>query len=140
MASYWFNEGVDAIAKKLVEFAGSDVIKARLLTGALPARTITSMSGLTGVGADETLGTKSIVQDDTNHQIKFVAANPTFAARTAGSTITNVVVFKYGTGDADSIPLCCHDVADTATNGGDITIDWPTVNSQDGVVMYTTQS
>jgi hypothetical protein len=100
---------------------------------------MTGITALTGA-TDQTLGTKSIVKDDTNNQVKYVAANPTFSAVTTSQTVAAVVVFKYGTGHADSIPLCVHDVTDTPTNGGDITIDWPIVNSTDGTVMYQTNS
>jgi hypothetical protein len=140
MASYWFNAGADELAKSTITWT-SDTIKARLVSS-LPARTITSMTGITALtgATDQTLGTKSIVKDDTNNQVKYVAANPTFSAVTTSQTVAAVVVFKYGTGDADSIPLCVHDVTDTPTNGGDITIDWPIVNSTDGTVMYQTNS
>lgn len=138
MASYWFNEGSEEMAKSLIDWT-ADTIRARLVA-AVPARTITSMTGQTAIGSDQTLGTKSIVKDDTNNQVKFVAANPTWTAVAAGSTVAAVIVYKFVTDDAGSIPLCVHDVTDTPTNGGDITIDWPTVNTTDGTVMYTTQS
>jgi hypothetical protein len=139
MASYWFNEGAEEVAKGTVVW-GTGTYKARLVSS-LPARTITNLTGVTGIGTDQTLGTLSIVKDDSNNQVKFVAANPTWTALGAGSTVAGVVVYKDGgSGDSSHVPLCVHDVTDTPTNGGDITIDWPIVNTQDGTVMYTTQS
>lgn len=136
MASYWFNAGLKYDGDGDLTW-GSDTIMARLVAS-LPARTITSMTGQTSIGTSQTLGTKSTVKDDTNNQMKYVAGNPTWSAVAAGSTVAAVIVYKFITDDANSIPLCVHDVTDTPTNGGDITIDWPTVNSQDGTVMYFT--
>lgn len=138
MASYWFNEGLEEVQKGTVVW-GTGTYKARLVSS-VPARTITSMTGVTAIGTDQTLGSLSIVKDDTNNQVKFKAANPTWTALAAGSTVAAVVVYKFVTDDAGSIPLCVHDVTDTPTNGGDITIDWPTVNSEADVVMYQTAS
>jgi hypothetical protein len=138
MASYWFNQGANKVGDGTVVWT-SATIKARLVAS-VPARTITSMTGQTAIGSDPTLGTKSISKDDTNNQIKYVAANPTWSAVAAGSTVAGVIVYAFITDDANSIPLCVHDVTDTPTNGGDITIDWPVVNSTDGTVMYTTQT
>lgn len=138
MASYWFNAGAKLLGDGTLVWT-SDTIKARLVAS-VPARTVTSMTGLTAIGTDQTLGTKSVSKDDTNHQIKFIAANPTWTAVAGGSTVAAVVVYKFVTDDAGSTPLVVHDVADTATNGGDITIDWPVVNSTDGTVAYSTQT
>ena len=138
MASYWFNQGANKVGDGTVVWT-SATIKARLVN-AVPARTITSMTGQTAIGTDPTLGTKSISKDDTNNQIKYLAANPTWTAVGAGSTVAACIVDAFITDDAGSIPLCVHDVTDTPTNGGDITIDWPTVNATDNTVMYTTQS
>ena len=138
MASYWFNQGANKVGDGTVVWT-SATIKARLVN-AVPARTITSMTGQTAIGTDPTLGTKSISKDDTNNQIKYLAANPTWTAVGAGSTVAACIVYAFITDDAGSIPLCVHDVTDTPTNGGDITIDWPTVNATDNTVMYTTQS
>jgi hypothetical protein len=138
MASYWFNHGANKVGDGTVVWT-SATIKARLVN-AVPARTITSMTGQTAIGTDPTLGTKSISKDDTNNQIKYLAANPTWTAVAGGSTVAACIVYAFITDDANSIPLCVHDVTDTATNGGDITIDWPTVNSTDNCVMYTTQT
>jgi hypothetical protein len=138
MASYWFNEGLKYDADSNLDWS-ADTIRARLVAS-VPARTITSMTGQTAIGSDQTLGTKSISKDDTNNQVKYLAANPTWTAVGAGSTVAAVIIYKFITDDANSKPLCVHDVTDTPTNGGDITIDWPTVNATDNCVMYKTAS
>jgi len=138
MASYWFNAGLKLHGDGSLNWTG-DTIKARL-AASVPARTATSMTGITAIGTDQTLGTKSVSKDDTNNQVKFVAANPTWTAVAGGSTVACCVVYKFVTDDAGSTPLVVHDVTDTPTNGGDITIDWPVVNSTDGTVGYITAS
>lgn len=135
MASYWCDEGVEEIAKKSVDWV-NDTIKARLVES-LPARTATSMTGVTGVGDDQVLGTKSLVKDETTHKIKFVAANPTFPSVSSGSTIVGVVVYKFVTDDAGSLPLLVHAAPGIETDGTSILVDWPTIDGTDGTVGYT---
>jgi hypothetical protein len=52
------------------------------------------------------------------------AADVTSGNIGAGSTITQIVIYKY-TGDANTSPLIAReDVASTPTNGGTITLSW----------------
>lgn len=107
---------------------GTDVIKARLVAlASTPARTDTNLStNYTGIGTDQTLGTKTFTEDTTNHRTVYSAANPTWTAVAGGSTIAWVAIYKFVTNDAGSTPICIIDVTDTATNGGDITIQFDT--------------
>lgn len=73
---------------------------------------------------DQTLGTKSIVEDDANDFAFFKAANVVFTAVTTGQTAVGAVLYK-DTGTPTTCPLLAYfDITDTPTNGGDITIAW----------------
>ena len=80
------------------------------------------MTGYTGIGTDQTLGSKTRTKDTTNHRESYAAANPTWSAVAAGSTVGYVVLYKFVTSDADSIPIAVIDVTDLPTNGSDITL------------------
>lgn len=93
------------------------------------------MTGLTAVGTDQTLGSKTgPTTDGTNHRTVYDAADPTFSAVAGGSTVGWCVVYKFVTNDADSIPISVLDLTDTPTNGGDIGITF----NADGIA-YTQQ-
>lgn len=141
MASFVTNEGAEEIAKGTIVW-GTGTYKARLVSSAdTPTKDDTSMSAnYTAIGTDQTLTTLSIVKDTTNDRVLFKADNPTWTSVAGGSTVGWCVAYKDGGGgDATHIPIFVHDVANTATNGGNITIDWPTVGSDDNVVGYLQQ-
>lgn len=103
----------------------SDTIKARLVASSVtPTKDDTSMTGYTAIGTDQTLGSKTFTEDTTNDRIVYDAADPTWTAVAGGSTVGWVVIFKFVTNDAGSTPIAVIDIADTATNGGDITIQF----------------
>lgn len=103
----------------------SDTIKARLVASSATVNPDdTSMTAHTIIGTDQTLGTKTFTEDTTNDRIVYGAANPTWTAVAGGSTVGTVTIFKFVTNDAGSTPICSIDIADTATNGGDITIQF----------------
>lgn len=101
----------------------SDTIKARLVASSVtPTKDDTAMTGYTGIGTDQTLGSKTLTEDTTNDRIVFDAADPTWTAVAGGSTVGWCVVYKFVTNDAGSTPIFVIDLTDTATNGGDITV------------------
>lgn len=107
---------------------GSATVKARLVISSVtPARTDTSMTGYTAAtgSTDQTLGSKTVTKDTTNHRIVFDAADSTFTAVASGSTVGYFVVYKFVTNDAGSTPLFLVDITDTPTNGSDFVITWP---------------
>ena len=131
MASFLFDRG----ARDLTIGTGgtgtidwnTDTIKARLVASSVtPARTDTSMTPFTSgaIGTDQTLGSCTFAEDTTNHRIQYDAADPTWTAVAAGSTVGWVIIYKFVTNDAGSTPIACIDVTDTATNGGDITLQF----------------
>ena len=126
MASFVYNRGARDLSTPTsgtdIEWA-SDTIRARLVASSVtPNKDDTSMTGYTAIGTDQTLGSKTFTEDTTNDRIVYDAENPVWTAVAGGSTVGFVVIYKFVTNDASSTPICCIDVADTATNGGDITV------------------
>ena len=70
-----------------------------------------------------TLASKTVVYDTVNDRVEFDAADVTWTAINAG-TIVQASLLKEITSDAASPIIVNVDVADTVTNGGDITIQW----------------
>jgi hypothetical protein len=125
MASWVYDEAANQLTTDGTIDWANDTIKARLVASSVtPARTDTVMTGYTVIGTDQTLGTKTKTKDGTNHRIVFSAANSTWSAVAGGSTIGWVVIFKFVTNDAASTPIALLDVTDTATNGGDVTVQY----------------
>ncbi len=124
MASFVTNRGSLDLQSNVIVYA-SDTIKARLVPSSVtPDKDNTVMTGLTAIGTDQTLGTKTRTEDTTNDRIVYSAANPTWTAVAAGSTIGWCIVYKFVTNDADSVPMFVIDLTDTATNGSDITVQF----------------
>jgi hypothetical protein len=141
MASFAFNAGMDGIAAGTIVW-GTDTIKARLVKSTATVdkddTSLTPHTKITGT-TDQTIGSKNRTKDTTNDRILFRGGNPTFSAVASGETVMGVTVFKDLGSDAANIPIFYHDVTDTPTNGGDITIDWPTVGSEVDVCGYIQQ-
>jgi hypothetical protein len=129
MASFVFQQGANHLlgASTAISWTG-DTIKARLVASSVtPNKDDDVMTGYTAIGTDQTLGTKAgPTIDDANDRNKYTAANPTWTAVAGGSTVGWVVLYKFVTNDADSIPITNLDVPDTPTNGGDIAITFDT--------------
>lgn len=124
MSSFVTNRGSLDVQNGTIAFL-ADTIKARLVPSSVtPDKDNTVMTGLTAIGTDQTLGSKTRTEDTTNDRIVYDAADPTWTAVASGSTIGWVVVYKFVTNDADSVPLFVIDLTDTPTNGGDITVQF----------------
>lgn len=72
----------------------------------------------------QTLGAKTITEDDANDRAVFDGGDVTFTAVPGGATVGGAVVFKDTGADATSQLISFGDTADTATNGSDIIITW----------------
>lgn len=122
MASFVTNAGAEGLLTPDTIVWASDTIKARLVaTSASPNKDDTVMTGFSSIGSDQTLGTKTKTKNTTDDRIEFSAAAITWSAVAGGSTVGFICIYKFVTNDADSIPIAWIDVADTATNGGDLT-------------------
>lgn len=124
MASFVFNQGALNLCGEAtaIDWEG-DTIKARLTASSVtPNKDDTSMTAYTGIGTDQTLGTKTRDKDNTNDRVVFDAADPTWTAVASGSTVGTVTIYKFVTNDAGSTPIASLDITDTPTNGGDVSI------------------
>lgn len=121
MANFIYNEGAESLLDGSIVWA-SDTIKARLVaSSASPNKDDTSLaSGYTAIGTDQTLGSKTRTKDTTNDRIVYDAADPTWTAVAGGSTVGWVIIYKDDGGNG--VPICALDVADIATNGGDLSL------------------
>ena len=79
--------------------------------------------GFGGAGR-KTLASKTWTTDKPNDRAEFDAADVTWTALGSGTTIAAAILIKEITNDASSRLIAYVDVTDTATNGGDITIQW----------------
>lgn len=124
MAGYLFNRGALQLLDGTIDFDGADVIKARLsLTSETPNKDADVMTGLGLSATDLTLGSKAgPTLDDTNDRVTFTCGNPTFTAVTAGAEVNKMVVFKFITNDAASIPIAVVEITPITPNGGDIIV------------------
>lgn len=80
------------------------------------------------------LTTKTLTEDDGNGIAYLDADDVLFAALAAGQTVGGAVLYKFNAADASAEVVAFYDVTDTATNGGDITIQWATPGVNGGVL------
>ena len=135
MASFVTDAGSIGLQNASITWS-SATIKARLVSSSVtPTKGSAVMTGLTAIGTDQTLGSKTgPTTDGTNHRTAYDAADPTWTAVAGGSTAGWVVVYKFVTNDGDSIPIAVLDVTDTPTNGGDIGVTFDSTG-----IFYTQQ-
>jgi hypothetical protein len=124
MANALYGKGKEKLLTAAINLS-SDTIKVALLTSAYSPNLSTdefhSTISAYIVGTPQTLGSKTITLG------VFDAADITFAAVTAGSTVSRLAIYK-DTGLSASSPLLA--LIDTitgfplATNGGDIQVVW----------------
>lgn len=124
MANALYAKGKEKILSGSINLP-SDTIKASLLSSSYTANLSTDefWSTISGnlLNTSQTLASKTVTAG------VFDAADVTFTAVTAGSTVKAVVIWK-DTGTASTSPLLVYIDTITgfplATNGGDITITW----------------
>lgn len=127
MASRSYNSGIKGIDDRSIDFA-TDTIKVMLINSSYahdPDHDFVADVVANEVPSTrQTLGSKTITKDDTNDRSVFDGADVTFTAVAGGATIGGAIVFKDTGNDATSTLLAFIDVANTATNGSNITIQW----------------
>jgi hypothetical protein len=75
----------------------------------------------------QALANQAVTQDDTNDFAYLDADDTVFTALAAGQTIGGAIVFdNAGGADTARFVLAFYDLTDTATNGGNVTIQWAT--------------
>lgn len=72
--------------------------------------------------ARQALAAKTVTEDDANDFAYLDADDPVFAALVAGQTVGGAVLFIHTGNDATAQLVGFYDLADTLTNGGDITV------------------
>ncbi len=92
----------------------------------------TGYTGGFGGSGRKTLASKTVVYDAANDRVELDAADVAWTAIDAG-TIAQATLLKEITNDAASLCVVNVDVADTVTNGGDITIQW----NVEGILQLT---
>lgn len=83
----------------------------------------TGYAGGFGNAGRKALASKALVYDTANDRVEFDAADLTWTAIDAG-TIAQATLLKEVTSDADSPVIVNIDVADTVSNGGDVSLAW----------------
>jgi hypothetical protein len=102
---------------------GSSTIKARLVDASVvPAINDTAMTGYTAVGTDQTLGSKTQTNDTANDRTVYDAADAVYASPGTGSEFATVVIYKFITDDAHSLPIFSLAVTPTITAGTSLTV------------------
>jgi hypothetical protein len=85
------------------------------------------VGGFGGSGR-KTLASKTITEDDTNDRAVYDAADSVWTAINAG-TAAGAIIIKEGTSDADTELICFLDGASVVTNGGDVTLVYPSTGA-----------
>ena len=142
MANLTYNEGIESIIDRNIDYI-ADTIKAILLSSTYSPNKDDQFIDTGGasdpvdarIGTDQTLGTKATGKDTTSDFAYLDAADPTWTAVAGGSTVVGVGIYK-DTGTPTTSKLIAYlDVTDTATNGGDITVQFATP-ANGGVVKF----
>ena len=126
--AFLFNIGACSLLSTGFSWEGA-TIKGRLVTVAAgaPAKDADVM---TGIGSTEASATATVVdacgpvKDDTNDLVQFTSDPVTFsAASTAIGACDRMVLFSFGTTDADSVPIASIDLSASVTpTGADVTV------------------
>jgi hypothetical protein len=122
MASYVFTEGSLQVSEGDATWSTTGSTYMARLVGVLPLISLTSLDTVTGIGTDATLSSLSIVKEDASTRVLFKSSNVSWTSIATGSTIVAVVFYRDMGADSLAIPLCVHDVTDTPTNGGTVSL------------------
>lgn len=76
--------------------------------------------------ARQALANKAVTRDDTNDFAYLDADDVVFTSLTTGETIGGAILYRHTGADGTSPLIAFYDVADTPTNGGNVTIQWAT--------------
>jgi hypothetical protein len=138
MANGVYNKGLEEIGKALTDLDGS-TLKVLLVKSSYtfnkdhlwvddgsandPQSHEVAVSGY----ARQTLANKTFTRDDTNDFGYLDADDVVFTALVAGETIGGAILFRDAGGSDTANPLISfYDLVDTATNGGNVTVQWNT--------------
>lgn len=133
MASSLYNSGLEKMLDGTLNLDGSADIRCLLLKSGYafdadhdfvsdltPGSNELSVSGY----ARQTCTGEVITRVDASDRVMFDMDDVTFAALAAGQTIVAAVLYVHNASDSSAQLLAYIDIADTATNGGDVVIQW----------------
>jgi hypothetical protein len=137
MANGVYNKGLEELAQATTDLQGADL---RLLlvkssytfnkdhltvddgSANDPASHEVTVSGY----ARQALANEVVTRDDTNDFTYLDADDVVFTALAAGETIGGAVLFRHTGVDTTAPLIAFYDLVDTATNGGNVTVQWNT--------------
>jgi hypothetical protein len=135
MAGYLFNLGAYQLQSGAIDWE-NDTIKARLSeTTETPDRDANVMTGI-GLAITDVVVTGAIgpTLDDVNDRVGYTSDNIVFPSVTRGPEVDKMVLYKFVTNDADSIPIAVVGIRAAAPNGGGIGVNVTAVG-----LFYTQQ-
>jgi hypothetical protein len=135
LANLVYNKGLEEIAKALSDLDGSDLRVLLVKTTYTPDKDHLFVDDgsaddplsheITVSGySRQALASKTVTRDDTNDFAYLDAADAVFAALASGQTVGGAILFRHTGTDTTAPLIAYYDLADTATNGSDITIEW----------------
>ncbi len=137
MANGVYNKGLEELGKAATDLDASDLRLMLVLSTYVfnpdhlfvdngdandPQSHEVSVSGY----ARQTLANKTVTRDDTNDFSYLDADDVVYTALVAGQTIGGAVLFRHTGTDTTAPLIAFYDLVDTATNGGNVTIQWNT--------------
>ena len=147
MASFWYNTGLTECMDGTIDI-DTDTIKIMLVTSSYSANQDDdvvdaggandavdheiSVTGYTGGygGAGRKTCTITMQANDTDNRVDIAIADLTWTSLGSGATIAAAILIKENaTDDTNTRLIAYFDVSDTATNGGDITLDFNALGS-----------
>jgi hypothetical protein len=131
MAGFIFNGGAYELLRKLGVDWETDTIKARLVPTADGAIDVDA-DVMTGIGSTQASATTTLgscvgpTKDDGADIVKYSSATAVFASASPDiGACDRMVIFKFNTNDADSIPIAKVDITEIAPSGSDVTVPCP---------------
>ena len=130
MAGFLFNIGAQQLLDGTTVWS-SATIRARLVLTAsgAPDKDADVMTGIGSTDASAKVavtGAAGPTKSDARDRIEYTSDNVAFVAVAAIGACNRMVVYRFSTDDAASIPLACVEITEVTPNTGDITVTMPT--------------
>jgi hypothetical protein len=137
MANGVYNKGLEELAQALTDLQGADLRlmlvkstytfnKDHLTVDDGSANDPLSHEITVSGYARQALANEAVTRDDTNDFAYLDADDVVFTALAAGETIGGAVLFRHTGTDTTAPLIAFYDLVDTATNGGNVTVQWNT--------------
>lgn len=135
MASFAYNVGMAGFANGSIDWVNDDIRCLLVKTADLPDGLPNTVSAVLAGTPDEltngsyarvVVAGRSVTDNDPANTVKLDATDTTFPALAGPETVTGALIFKFVTTDADHIPIFAMDFTNTASDGTDYIVAWPT--------------